>query len=248
MDMKSIRHLAAAAALVLGSISPLLAHASLVQNGSFDGDSLSGWQTFGDALATDGRASLTNGVADGNPDSLNQTGTWSVDMGPEGGLAGLPVTSFDIGGPAYEGSAIAQRLSGAVGSVFQVSFDWAFASTDDMFPDFGFVALNDKVHSFVAATGQIVDAVFLRTVVDAQNVSWNWFQSSYSAEAAADGSLALSLGVVDVGDYEGDSRLLLDNVRVSTNAVPEPGSVVLMLAGLGVLAGVVRRRQRAQQG
>lgn len=246
--MKTIRQIAASAALVLGSVSPLLAQASLLQNGTFDSNSLAGWQVFGDVLAADGQVSLTNAVADGNPDSLNQTGTWSVDIGAEGGLAGLPVTSFDIGGPAYEGSAIAQRLSGAVGSVFQVSFDWAFASTDAMFPDFGFVALNDKVHSFVDATGQIVDAVFLRTVVDAQNVSWNWFQSSYSAEAAADGSLALSLGVVDVGDYEGDSRLLLDNVRVSPNDVPEPGSVALMLAGLGVLGGVLRRRQRAQQG
>lgn len=246
--MKSIRLLAAAAALALGSVSPLLAHASLVQNGSFDGDSLSGWQTFGDVLATDGRASLTNGVADGNPASLNQTGTWSVDIGAEGGLAGVPVESLDIGGTAYEGSAIAQHIGGAVGALFHVTFDWAFASSDAMFPDFGFVALNQTVHRFVSASGETFGAVFLGTVVDAQNVSWNWFQSSYSAEAAADGSLALSLGVVDVGDYEGDSRLLLDNVRVSTNAVPEPGSAALMLAGLGVLGGVLRRRQRAQQG
>jgi hypothetical protein len=52
----------------------------------------------------------------------------------------------------------------------------------------------------------------------------------------------LAFGVVDVNGALGASAVMVDNVRIS--AVPEPGSVVLMFAGLAMVAGVVRTRSR----
>jgi hypothetical protein len=252
--MKSIHQIAAAAALAFVAASPVLAQGTTFQNGSFDGNSLSGWQTFGDVRTVNGRVSMTtastafddDNLGAGNEGFLNESGVAAVDMFNEPTLAGIPVTSFDIGGYAYEGSGIRQSFSALAGSTLNISFDWAFSSTDTANPDFGFIAINDSVHKFVDTGSQYLTGKFLGSFVDAQNVTWNWFNSTYSYEAAADGSLSLALGVVDINDYSYTSRLRIDNVTVS--AVPEPETYALMLTGLGVLAGAMRRRQRAQKG
>lgn len=252
--MKSIHQIAAAAALAFVAASPALAQSSTFQNGSFDGNSLTGWQTFGDVRTVDGRVSMTtastafddDNLGAGNEGFLNESGTPAVDFSVEGTLAGIPVTSFDIGGYAYEGSGIRQSFSALAGNTLNISFDWAFSSTDTTNPDFGFIAINDSVHKFVDTGSQYLTGKFLGSFVDAQNVTWNWFNSTYSYDANTDGSLSLALGLVDINDFSYTSRLRIDNVTVS--AVPEPETYALMLTGLGVLAGVMRRRQRAQKG
>jgi len=250
--MKSIRQIAAAAALVFVAASPALAQSTTFQNGSFDANSLTGWQTYGDVRTVNGRVSMTtastayddDNLGAGNEGFLNESGTAAVDFFNEPTLAGIPVTSFDIdGGYGYEGSAIRQSFSALAGTTLNVSFDWAFSSTDTFSPDFGFIAINDSVHKFVDTGSQYLTGKFLGSFVDAQNVTWNWFNSTYSYQANTDGSLALALGVVDINDASYTSRLRIDNVTVS--AVPEPETYALMLAGLGLVGWAVRRRSPA---
>ena len=56
---------------------------------------------------------------------------------------------------------------------------------------------------------------------------------SFSTSIPTDGTYLLGIGVIDAGDVEGDSGVLVDNVVLSqeTVSVPESSSLI----GLGVL-------------
>jgi hypothetical protein len=54
----------------------------------------------------------------------------------------------------------------------------------------------------------------------------------------------LVLGVVDLNDDLSTSELRLDNISVS--AVPEPETIAMLLAGLGVIGAAARRRAPAR--
>ena len=54
--------------------------------------------------------------------------------------------------------------------------------------------------------------------------------------------MRIGLVVADIGSFDGTSVLTVQNLAV-TAAVPEPGSTVLALSALGVLAGLRARRR-----
>jgi hypothetical protein len=65
--------------------------------------------------------------------------------------------------------------------------------------------------------------------------------------APVDGRVALRYFVTDGGpNGDNSSAIGVDDFRY-VSAVPEPESVAMMLAGLGILAGLQRRRQRNKQ-
>lgn len=69
-----------------------------------------------------------------------------------------------------------------------------------------------------------------------------WLESLHTV--AATGSYRLEIGVVNWGDEAYDSGLAFDFVGLQPAApVPEPASLMLLLAGLGGLAGATRRRR-----
>ncbi|MCK6407236.1 MAG: DUF642 domain-containing protein [Rhodocyclaceae bacterium] len=79
-------------------------------------------------------------------------------------------------------------------------------------------------------------ATLLPTLSGTNNTgSHNWQQYSYTVTGT--GSDILRFGALGTQDTYGGS---LDNVSVT--AVPEPGSLAMILAGLGLMGGVVRRR------
>lgn len=52
------------------------------------------------------------------------------------------------------------------------------------------------------------------------------------------------LGTFALTDYDGPGNYLLTISEVDTNAVPEPASAALVLAGLGLIAGFKRRHRQ----
>ena len=78
----------------------------------------------------------------------------------------------------------------------------------------------------------------LGTVTGNGNKGSSWFDLVYNVQADASGFGVLKFAAVGVSDSLGGS---LDNVTVT--AVPEPNTSAMLLAGLGILAAVTRRRQ-----
>ncbi|NTV71090.1 MAG: PEP-CTERM sorting domain-containing protein [Azonexaceae bacterium] len=68
--------------------------------------------------------------------------------------------------------------------------------------------------------------------------SSDWGEHFYDLKADANGFGVLKFAAIGTSDSFGGS---LDNITVT--AVPEPGSASMLLAGLGILAAVVRRRR-----
>lgn len=216
MNTFRTHRLAAAAALALTLALGGHAQAQVV-NGSFDTD-LSGWATLGHASQQAGVLLLDNADTVADASAL----AWAA------GLADVAVLDLN-GSAAYEGSLASQTFNAVAGQ--QLSFSWQFASDETdpspQFQDYAFLVL---------------DGVFTRLggVGDAPAAA-----QTFSLQGLAAGSHQLAFGVVDLGDYTVDSRLLVDNVQLST-AVPEPGSMALMLAGLTALGLRARRHQRAR--
>jgi PEP-CTERM motif len=252
--MNIVNQLAAAAALSVLTTTYAFAQSTTFQNGSFT-NGLTNWSTAGDVLATTtGRriAILSNASTDFQDDFPlaagfnNNSGTAAIDFFFSNNLAGVPVQSLDnFGGTSYEGSAIRQNFMATAGNQLTVNFDWAFLSADTTNADFGFVAINDRVVSFVNINSNPLASRFTGSFGDFNNVTWSFTNNSYTYIPTSSGAVSLVIGVVDILDSSGTSELRIDNVSVS--AVPEPEAFAMLLAGLGLVGGVAARRRRTLQ-
>jgi hypothetical protein len=230
------------------------AQAAPLGNGGFE-SGLGGWSLGGDGVAT-GTAFGIGPAAGSRQLLLSTASAGFADDAPAaiGGFnvsggdplsAGFALEDFLSLAPgaldpdaanalqAYEGSAVRQAFDAAAGSVLTLRYN--FLSNE-----VGTAAMPD--YAFAVVDGQLMK---LATPASA-SIAWNGtgVQSGYSDFSftfATGGTHTLSLGVVDVGDYDRSSLLAVDAVSVS--AVPEPSIWLLMAAGLGGLA-LTRRRAR----
>lgn len=251
--MKKLHTIVAAAALITAGITPALAQSTTFQNGAFNGNSLANWTTAGDVVVTGPRSvvALTTASVDndddvmGSPGFNNRSGTAAVDFFDAPDLAGISFASLDAtaGDFTYEGSAIRQDFYANAGDILTVKFDWTFLSADQTYADFGFLAINNTIVKFADAFSAPAASSFSGTFGDFNNVNWGWANSTFTYTASATGAVSFVLGVVDVGDSSYTSELRVDNITVS--AVPEPESYLMLLAGLGLMGSIARRRSQS---
>lgn len=212
--MKSLTHQLAAAALAL------LAGGAQAQATT---GSLTGWTVLGDVIAQAGAIKLTTAFLDGFTDQpLNLSGTSAAYISAVETVAGVPPLALDLPEPEYgqEGSVVAQSFAVAAGST--LTFSWSFSTVEDLFQDRAFAVVNGQI--FTLATRS---APGLAT-------------QTFSYTFASAGVATLALGVIDTGDVLGVSTLSVSNLAVT--AVPEPATLALLLAGLGLVGVAARRR------
>ena len=232
------RTFALSTALLLGAFIANPAKAAMI-SGDFSAG-LTGWDSLGDVAVSAGEARLSTASLDVDDfpaaaGAFNQSGNAAAPVGQPGGVetfAGLPLGQLDPdpanGSWAFEGSALRQTLGVQAGDT--LTFDWRLASNEDPL-----AGMNDYAFVVIGGVLTLLDDVFT-----------GLGSGSFSHTFNAAGSTDVVFGIVDVGDYVGSSWLSIDSVRIATapTTVPEPGSLVLALAGIGVLA----RRLRHPQG
>lgn len=233
-----------AAAVALAFAAP----AQAVTNGSFE-SGLAGWSAIGDVsldniFVSQGNVGVLLGTAsvefeDDAPQlgagEANFSGVSAATVGTVDGVEafiGLPMGGLDPdaanGIAAFEGSAIKQSF--AVNAGDKLSFDWQFATIDPWLGDYAFVTVNQTTYRLgdLASVSGVEDGIGFST------------PSAFSYTFTESGNVTVALGVVDVQDFNGTSVLLVDNVQLAP--VPEPEPYAMLLAGLGLIGGVARRK------
>ncbi len=213
-----------------------------VTNGGFAGNSLTGWSTLGDVTTQSGGAFLTTASLDFQDDfpedagTFNASGTAAYDIALGGfeAFAGLNAGDLDTPDFAYEGSLLKQTFSVNAGDT--LSFNWNMFTNEGTSADYAFIAINGVLTKLAPASDAIIPSV---------PYDFSTGASVFSQSFAAASSVTLAFGVVDLTDYGVTSALWLDNVQLVAAPVPEPETYAMLLAGLGLMGAVARRRKTA---
>ena len=172
--------------------------------------------TLGDVVISGGTATITTAGPGEGPLSGTDA-LWIDDL-----ELGLALPSYSLGMDAYEGSAFTKSGSAIAGSTF--SFNWTLQTDafDAGYADRAFAVINGNVFTVASVAAGTLAGTFSHTF-------------------ATSGLYSVSVGVVDVNDVTGNSRLSVSNMNVT--AVPEPETYALMLAGLGLMGAITRKRR-----
>jgi subtilisin-like proprotein convertase family protein len=187
------------------------APAGLAPNGGFEDGGATNWSLYGAGTTavslppTEGSYALTLTTAGGlDPATLDS------DLG----LAAGTLEGFNTG----NGSALARTITVRAGDA--VSFDWAFISNDDggTYDDSAFVSITPVSPEGVNATIlEDIDSGLPRS-------TYHTFTHTFTQS----GTYLLGVGVINVGDSSVDSQVVVDNMRLGTNA-PAGGTAAVNL-------------------
>ena len=201
-------------------------------------------------LTTFSAFASTNMVADGSFEAQVQApGTWALYSSVTGWTASIGQIEVRnaVAGAAQDGvnfveldanfnSAMQQTLATVAGQAYNLTFWYSsrpVAPENGAFPG-NTVPAGSNGLSFNVGAGDV--SVYAPTANTDPFNNWTLYSTTFVATGA---STTLTFTATGDSDSFGTS---LDNVAVS--AVPEPGELSLMAAGLLVIAGLARRRQR----
>jgi hypothetical protein len=226
--MKTIKNLSIIAGAAMLAFSGA-AFSQTVNNGTFAGidhGAIAGWNSSGDIeLRT--------------VQSINdQMGAGAVAIAaPPGGT--LQSTVAQAWGVSAASDAISQTISGLVaGNTYTISFVEAAANRSD-------VVYKGLLNWGVSLGGQTLQSTAVAIPGAFSASSWISNSLTFTATAASEVLQFLAQSSVGVAP---EPILLLDNVSITNAtvaAVPEPGTYALMLAGLGALGFIAKRRKQA---
>jgi hypothetical protein len=219
----------------LGSLAMTITSALAVQL------DFSSWQQIGDVVTPESGANLSTASlqfqddAPASAGAFNYSGIPAVDAGfypdLQDFLALADPSDLDIGGFAFEGSAMKNTLTLAAGDT--LSFDWNFRTNETLNKDFAFLLVDStliKLADFTDATQ--ADSPFLQET-GIRSYTFN-----------TPGTYTFALGVVDVDDYGITSALEISNARLERVPVPEPSTMLGLIAVLGCSATMGRLRKK----
>lgn len=185
------------------------------------------WRAAGDVSSiTFNQAVLTTAALDSGESPRSADSALLFDA-LEAALNLVPGT---LAADTFEGSAIHQQFVLAPAGAATIRFDWSLSTIDF---DAGFI---DR--AFVLIDGGGGGGSLLALGEAAASPVSNSFRYTFASE----GNHSFAVALLDVGDTIGVSTLVLSHFTV-TSAVPEPGSMALLLAGLVLIGGRVGQRR-----
>ncbi len=174
--------------------------------------------------------------------ALNQSGNNVVDSNALTSALSLPGAALDndaAGLYAMEGSALFNTFTVHAGDT--LSFDWRLlaqaSAGGEPVPDTAWLVLGSSVI-------KLMDGSSLSTV----NAGWLDSSVQHSQYTfSTGGTVKIGFAIADVNSFDTTSMLAIQNVALTNAAVPEPESLALLLAGLGVLAAVRKKRKHPEK-
>lgn len=213
---KALFMIGAASALVLSA--PAMA-AEQVTNGSFENGTTSGWNV----TSTSGTAPqvIAYGQASGYP-----TGAFGEAVPAGTGNFGL-LFSSDTANP----DRLWQMVNVVKDMIYTISFDYYV-------PLNGYNNPYDATLALFAGNTQLGSTIQAGSAGGVAPQQWQTFTTNYTA--TSNGNVKLALQFNGLGNTAAD--FVVDNISM-TQAVPEPATWAMMLAGFGIAGASLRRRK-----
>ena len=237
----------------LGSLIFASSSSAAVLNGSFE-SGITGWTPTGDVSIK--TSAYGSGPTDGNAIALLTTASL---LEPDGNLncsgsdqpvsancletifLGLSLNSLNAPndpffGVAREGSGIKQTFTVQAGD--RLTLDWNFLTADPSSDnqDYAFIVLSEMSNLSNLSYNNLPKlnndiGLITSNTLFGNETGFKTFSHTFTQS----GTYLLEIGVVDVGDFEVSSGVLVDNIQLTNTdkKIPEPSSILGLLA-LGI--------------
>lgn len=172
--------------------------------------------------------------------------------------AGVAPIEFDTLDPSYSSTFAAfspQRLFTALGSnIVDVGFFVPGTSTPGLVRGFGSIfsdvdLANTTSIQFFDASNNSLGTFFVPNLIGSETLSFlgvSFAIPIISRVRITNGNTALGAGITDNGTTR-DLVVMDDFLFSNPTVVPEPGTWLMMLTGLGIVGGIARRRRSQSQ-
>jgi hypothetical protein len=241
---------------LIGWLSGAIITATLSAGASAADLQLTQWQTLGDVkIISADRAELsTDAKQDDDADLGVSAGKFNFSGNPAAAIGfgtpplledflGINASQLDIGGFAYEGSALKTTLTVRAGDV--LTFQGQFFTNETAaaigpFNDYAFLLAEGKVIKLADVTEAIISSSFFASETIEKNYNYSFTTA---------GTYTLAFGAIDLTDFPLTSALSIRNVRLIPTTTPETVPESSPVGGIVLLGifGVAARYRKAKQ-